>query len=76
MFQGGGMGSGGGQGGGMGRGGGQGGGFGGRGGGRGRGLGPNGNCVCTNCGEKVPHQRGVPCNEQKCPKCGGMMVRE
>ena len=53
----------------------------GRGGGRGRkggfGLGPNGVCVCTNpnCGHTVPHQRGTPCYQMKCPKCGSPMVR-
>ncbi len=59
---------GGGQGRGMGGGAGQGRGFGGR--------GPDGNCVCPACGEKVPHKRGVPCMEMKCPKCGSNMVRE
>ena len=50
------------------------------GGGRGRkggfGLGPSGG-VCTNpnCGHTVPHQRGTPCYQIKCPKCGSPMVR-
>lgn len=51
----------------------------GRGQGRGFGVnnpGPGGNCVCPNCGERAPHQRGVPCNSVKCPKCGSNMVRE
>ncbi len=54
----------------------------GRGGGRGRnrrpggfGLGPAGECVCPQCGAKVPHQLGVPCYQQKCPKCGATMTR-
>ncbi len=52
----------------------------GRGGGRGRqsggfGLGPGGDCVCPNCGTRTPHQRGIPCYEQKCPKCGSLMTR-
>lgn len=52
----------------------------GRGQGRGRqpsgfGLGPGGYCVCPSCGEKAPHQRGIPCYEQKCPKCGAAMTR-
>ena len=49
------------------------------GGGRGRmggkGLGPDGECVCPQCGEKAPHQRGIPCYEQKCPKCNTPMTR-
>lgn len=44
--------------------------------GSGYGLGPGGNCVCPECGHKVPHQRGVPCYEMKCPNCGGQMVHE
>ncbi len=24
---------------------------------------------------KMPHQRGVPCNEKRCPECGAKMVR-
>jgi len=52
------------------------------GGGRGRmggsraGAGPAGNCICPVCGEKTPHQAGVPCYQMACPKCGKQMVRE
>ncbi len=45
-------------------------------GGRGRGMGPAGNCICPNCGEVVPHRRGMPCSQVQCPKCGTFMVRE
>ncbi|MHC1585057.1 MAG: hypothetical protein ACXQS7_02170 [Candidatus Syntropharchaeia archaeon] len=41
----------------------------------GRGLGPGGECVCPNCGTRVPHKRGVPCFQESCPKCGIQMVR-
>ena len=48
--------------------------------GRGRGgpssAGPGGNCVCSQCGYKAPHQQGQPCNQVKCPKCGSQMTRE
>lgn len=60
-------------------GGGQGRGQGGRRAGRGGGplaAGPNGNCVCPQCGQKEPHQRGVPCFAHKCSKCGALMVRQ
>jgi predicted DNA-binding protein (UPF0251 family) len=52
----------------------------GRGAGRGRkggfAQGPGGDCVCPSCGTKTAHQRGVPCYEMKCPKCGAQMTRE
>jgi len=52
----------------------------GRGDGRGRqskgfGLGPGGECVCPKCRARAPHQTGIPCYEQKCPKCGSFMTR-
>jgi predicted DNA-binding protein (UPF0251 family) len=50
--------------------------------GRGRGLGRGlsnagigGVCTCASCGTEIPHVRGQPCNQQKCPKCGTMMTR-
>ena len=41
----------------------------------GKGLGPAGECVCPQCGTRAPHERGVPCYEQKCPKCNIPMTR-
>jgi len=48
---------------------------GGKGLGGGRGMGQGGECVCPNCGEKAPHERGNPCFDMKCPKCGSSMTR-
>jgi hypothetical protein len=39
-------------------------------------MGPGGNCICPDCGKKVPHTRGTPCNKRKCPDCGTQMTRE
>lgn len=41
-------------------------------------AGPGGECQCTNpkCGYTVAHQRGLPCMQMKCPKCGSAMVRK
>ena len=65
--------------GGMGSGGGQGHGRGGQ--GRGRMGGPlaggaGGACLCPKCGHREPHERGVPCVQKQCPKCGTAMTRE
>ena len=52
----------------------------GRGGGQGRNkggaFGPGGYCVCTKCGARVLHQRGVKCTTLKCPDCGPTLIRE
>ncbi len=37
--------------------------------------GPADYCVCLNCGEKLPHTPGQPCNQMTCPKCGLKMTR-
>ena len=34
-----------------------------------------GECVCPDCGIRLPHQRGVPCRTIDCPKCGASMAR-
>lgn len=44
--------------------------------GQGQGFGGTTECVCPSCGEKAPHQRGVPCSQIKCPKCGTPMRGE
>lgn len=47
-----------------------------RGMGRGMGFGgPAMTCKCTSCGYEAQKQRGVPCVQMKCPKCGSPMVR-
>lgn len=57
-------------------------GMGGRGGGRRPGPAAGGSaalsndvCVCPQCGQRQPHERGVPCVAQKCPQCGAAMTR-
>lgn len=48
-------------------------------GGRGRqggtAAGPDGVCVCPQCGHSQPHERGVPCAQVMCPKCAVAMRR-
>lgn len=39
-------------------------------------LGPGGFCVCPKCGERIRHRTGVPCREERCPNCGGSMLRK
>lgn len=38
-------------------------------------TGPNGFCICSNCGTKLPHKQAQPCSNVKCPHCGSAMVR-
>jgi len=40
------------------------------------GGGPGGYCVCSKCGYKIPHERGVPCSTLECPNCKINLVRE
>ncbi len=39
-------------------------------------MGQAGYCICPKCGYKQPHRRGTPCQEERCPKCNGKMLRE
>ncbi len=40
------------------------------------GKGPSGYCVCSKCGYKISHQRGIPCSDLECPKCHIKLIRE
>ncbi|MCG2720721.1 MAG: hypothetical protein L6290_01735 [Thermodesulfovibrionales bacterium] len=37
--------------------------------------GAGGTCLCPKCGNSEPHERGVPCMQKQCPKCGTAMTR-
>jgi len=39
-------------------------------------MGAIGDCICPKCGEKTPHHRGIPCQEEHCPQCGAKLLRE
>jgi Na+-translocating ferredoxin:NAD+ oxidoreductase subunit B len=41
-----------------------------------QGLGIQGTCYCPKCGYEASHQRGVPCFDMTCPKCGSVMTRQ
>jgi cation diffusion facilitator family transporter len=41
-----------------------------------QGKGPEGYCICSECGYKTKHKRGVPCSTIKCPKCKINLTRE
>lgn len=35
-----------------------------------------GDCVCPQCGHRERHERGAPCAQKPCPRCGTAMRRE
>ena len=39
-------------------------------------MGSGGYCICPKCDHRVPHQRGRPCQQERCPECGAKMLRE
>jgi hypothetical protein len=39
-------------------------------------MGPGGRCICPKCDKTVPHGRGLPCQERRCPRCGAKLLRE
>jgi hypothetical protein len=40
------------------------------------GMGVGGYCVCPKCGYKKSHAAGMPCMEERCLKCGKVLMRE
>ncbi len=40
------------------------------------GSGPDGQCICIKCNYIAPKKRAVPCMEEKCPKCGSVLLRK
>lgn len=32
--------------------------------------------LCPRCGYSEPHEAGIPCNKQHCPRCNSMMLRK
>ena len=39
-------------------------------------MGPSGTCVCLKCGYSISKRQGVPCLDERCPKCGAALVRK
>ena len=39
-------------------------------------AGPGGNCVCPQCGYKISHTPGQPCNQFTCPQCNTVLTRK
>ena len=39
-------------------------------------MGEGGFCIFPKCGERIEHQRSIPCQEERCPECGARMLRE
>jgi len=39
-------------------------------------AGPEGMCVCAQCGYTEPHAAGTPCTSKKCPTCGIALTRK
>ena len=40
------------------------------------GKGPSGYCICSKCGYKIVHKKGIPCSDLECPKCHIKLIRE
>lgn len=38
-------------------------------------MGTGGECICPKCATRFSHQRGVPCQDQRCPECKVKLLR-
>lgn len=39
-------------------------------------MGAGGWCVCPKCEHRQAHRDGIPCQDERCPKCGAKLLRE
>jgi len=39
-------------------------------------MGPGGYCFCPRCETRIPHSRGIPCQDRRCATCGAKLLRE
>ena len=39
-------------------------------------MGIGGACICPKCDKEFSHQRGVPCQDERCPDCGAKLLRK
>jgi len=39
-------------------------------------AGPDGECICPECGYEIKHVAGEPCEDKECPKCKTRMARK
>lgn len=39
-------------------------------------MGAGGTCFCPKCDDRSPHQRALPCQDERCPQCGVKLLRE
>ncbi|MBD3224702.1 MAG: ferredoxin [Caldithrix sp.] len=39
-------------------------------------MGSGGRCLCPRCAYTKNHERGRPCQDQRCPECGAKLLRE
>jgi hypothetical protein len=40
------------------------------------GMGVVGSCICPKCGQRFPHNRGVPCLDERCKECCVALIRK
>jgi predicted amidophosphoribosyltransferase len=38
-------------------------------------MGSGGECICPKCDIRIPHDDGIPCQDEHCPECGAKMLR-
>lgn len=39
-------------------------------------MGVDGICICPKCDTKTRHTAGIPCQDERCAKCGAKLIRQ